>query len=521
MNFKVEYKKYKETFLLFIFRSIFLHLTSLTELYLNDNNLYHINSNSLSTLTSLEKIDLQNNHLTLYDDFTIESMEIEAISPFNSLTSLKKLNLRNNSISEIFPDWTTSLLELQLLDLSFNKIKMISTENLHFLSAKLDVILTNNEIFEVDLKELESTAFSQDEMNEEMNVNIFLGNNPINCNCAILHFNKFLRNELADETKKIMKIVPGNLKCVKPVNLSDKLVIEVQPRDLLCSLDSPQSLERRCPNKCSCEVRPDDKTLLVDCSNSNLTEIPDLPNSVLHQFLSTELNISNNQIRELPIITPISFVNVKVILAGNNNISKIGLEHIPEHLSILDLSNNNLDEINLSVLEKLNNTEKLHGLKLSGNPWKCDCENLDILPFVLSKFKIIQDLKEVRCTNGEAIFELSAGDFCSEDAFHIIVISCVCTFVILILVVVIFTVHYKQEIKVWLYAHNMCLWFVTEEVLDKDKRFDAFISYSHKDENFVTNHLLPELENGPHPYKLCLHNRDWLVGEFIPTQVIF
>lgn len=492
----------------------------LTELYLNDNNLHHISMNAFSSLTSLEIIDLQNNHLTLKYEFKIESIEIETISPFNSLISLKKLNLRNNSIRDIFPDWTTSLLELRLLDLSYNKIKMISTENLQFLSTKLDVILTNNEIFEVDLKELESTALSQNEINEEINLNIFIDNNPINCNCALLHFNKYLRNELAAETKKIMKIIPGNLKCVKPTNLAGKLLIEVQPNELLCSLDSPHSFKKSCPSKCSCDVRPDDKTLLVDCSNANLTEVPDLPNSILHQFLSTELNISNNHIRDLPIISQKSYSNVKVILAQNNNISKIGIENVPDNLTILDLSDNNLDEINLSVLEKFNKTRELHRLNLSGNPWKCDCENVDLFSYALANFKIIQDFNEVKCSNGKAIFELSAGDFCSEESLRIAVISVSTTIVIVILIGLILALQYKQEIKVWLFAHNMCLWFVTEEVLDKDKKFDAFISYSHKDEGFVTDHLLPELENGKNPYKLCLHNRDWLVGEFIPTQVI-
>lgn len=79
---------------------------------------------------------------------------------------------------------------------------------------------------------------------------------------------------------------------------------------------------------------------------------------------------------------------------------------------------------------------------------------------------------------------------------------------------------YKNEIKVWMFSHKFSKWLVTEKEIDRDKKYDAFISYSHQDEWFVFTQLIPNLENDDeNQYKLCVHYRDWLVGVHIPTQI--
>lgn len=73
---------------------------------------------------------------------------------------------------------------------------------------------------------------------------------------------------------------------------------------------------------------------------------------------------------------------------------------------------------------------------------------------------------------------------------------------------------YKTEIKIWISIHLLPL-----PPLDKNKKYDSFVSFSHKDEEFVVKHLVPELEGGSTPFKLCLHYRDWVVGDWIPSQI--
>ncbi|XP_040169941.1 protein toll-like [Anopheles arabiensis] len=51
-----------------------------------------------------------------------------------------------------------------------------------------------------------------------------------------------------------------------------------------------------------------------------------------------------------------------------------------------------------------------------------------------------------------------------------------------------------------------------------NKRYDAFISYAHKDEEFVTKELLPRFESEELNFKICWHVRDFMPGEMIANE---
>lgn len=129
-------------------------------------------------------------------------------------------------------------------------------------------------------------------------------------------------------------------------------------------------------------------------------------------------------------------------------------------------------------------------------------------------------VNNITCSNGARISKLTASELCPLTNMLIKVASLV-TAIIGLAIGGIIALYYRfqKEIKIWLYAHRFCLWFVTEEELDKDRKYDAFVSYSHQDEKFITEHLQPVLENGQPKYSLCLHYRDWIVGDLIPNQI--
>ena len=80
----------------------------------------------------------------------------------------------------------------------------------------------------------------------------------------------------------------------------------------------------------------------------------------------------------------------------------------------------------------------------------------------------------------------------------------------------------KQMILIFLYSKKWARRFFYEDFIDKDKNYDVFISYSHADSQYVESILLRGLEHSPDTefqYKVCVHSRDWNIGEDIPTQI--
>ena len=499
---------------------MFQSLNNLQELYLDNNFISTLESQSLDSLKSVQRIYLQNNQLTfmgdaIYEDNTAaDSMKMPRSSRFQGLDKLQVLNLRNNSITTIFEDYT--LISLRELDLSYNNISIFSANDLQFISREeLTIDLTYNQIEEVDFKPPETVPAE---------VNILLEHNPIVCDCRILYFVKFLhRTDFSNSEANKIKIETGDLYCSKPENMANRSVMKLDPMDLLCSLDIEGSnADKRCPSECSCMVRPEDKALLINCSNSILSEVPRLPALSVLNLHHTELIIENSNLTELPTISHQGYSDVSKIYVANNHIQQLNLENLPPKLQILQIHNNRLKGINHTVLEQLNHTRTLKQITLNGNPWMCDCTTIGLLNYVQQFHQNVLDYNLLSCDDNRKFNVLKPSDLCSEGQLKILIISIVIALVGLIIgLLAAFYYKYQQQIKIWLYARNMCMWFVSEEDLDKDKKYDAFLSYSHKDEDFITDHLVPELEKGAHPYKLCLHIRDWMPGEMITTQVIY
>ena len=140
--------------------------------------------------------------------------------------------------------------------------------------------------------------------------------------------------------------------------------------------------------------------LVANCSFLGLSEVPfNLPNYTNWLFLSgNNIYSLGENVSSLPFL---SFLTT-VALSQNK------LNHISEkifslftHCYSLDISNNNLTTLS----ENLQNIKSLQSVKISGNPYKCQCENLWIRDW-LKESKIANDYLNVTCDwpSGERIY---------------------------------------------------------------------------------------------------------------------
>ncbi|XP_017037441.1 protein toll [Drosophila kikkawai] len=197
-----------------------------------------------------------------------------------------------------------------------------------------------------------------------------------------------------------------------------------------------------------------------------------------------------------------------------------GLVKVPKisrNVGYLDLRNNNISELSPTENILLANRSQASPLKIymSGNPWSCTCQDVEYLNAIKSISSSIADFTEMTCSSGEKLLSIEQENICSSGLAYYIALAATLAAV---LMVTNFLVCFRQPLLIWLYEHDLFLSLATRMELDQDKRYDAFLAFTHKDEDLV-GEFVERLEKGRQPFRLCFYLRDWLAGECIPDCI--
>ncbi|NXU47253.1 TLR22 protein, partial [Turnix velox] len=277
------------------------------------------------------------------------------------------------------------------------------------------------------------------------------------------------------------------------------------------------------------------KLLILDISQNNFGEIPDACEWPINLKY---LNLSSAQIPKLTACIP---TTLEVLDVSANNLKEFGLQ-LPL-LKELYLAKNQLkalpgaaplpnlvamsvrrNKLNSFSREEFESFKKMQLLDASDNNFICSCE---FLSFIHHQTGIGQVLvgwpDKYICDSPLAVrgAQVGAVHLSLMECHRSLVVSLICVLVFLLILVLV-ALGYKYH-AVW-YLRMTWAWLQAKRkpkrAPPKDICYDAFVSYSENDSEWVENIMVRELEQACPPFRLCLHKRDFVPGKWIVDNII-
>ena len=484
----------------------------LVHLHLQHNQLQRIDLNHLghrkSVLTSL---DLSHNLLTTADIGT---------GIFSKLTNI---NLSNNHImGRVSPTISMHCRKLKYLDLSHNNFTgTIKKRQLDVFKRNLTIDLSHNRIIRLDLtKDIRLSILSRfSSPTPSYSSVVVLTGNPLVCDCYAAH----LKERILGKTKKTSGLFFHDLSCA-----DNTLLSSWQYQDMTCTFPSSYGyISTLCTDNCSCHHSKLYRHVMVDCQGRNMTTLPhDIP-IVGDGTDSVKLIMKHNRIETVDNET-IShhehFHLVDFIDLSNNKIVDIKHDVLPANLKQIILSNNNLTHFSKDTLDYFENKtrENKFDLHLGHNPYGCDCRSAEFYHFIQNyKNTSVKDYQNIslNCSNEKLLlYQSELQDFCSHLSPYLPLII-IFIIILCLLFMILICCYNKKNITIYLFSNRYASHLFPSSPLDHDKEYDAFISYSHQDAQYVEKILYPGLVRDMR-YKCCIHTLHWQVGRMIPDQIV-
>ncbi|XP_037083497.1 toll-like receptor Tollo, partial [Pollicipes pollicipes] len=340
--------------------------------------------------------------------------------------------------------------------------------------------------------------------------------------------------------------------------------------------------EMTCPANCTCYHTADWTGNIVDCTSAGHTVLPEhipmdatelyldgnrLPRLSSHAFIGRRhllvLYLNDSRVRTVTNRTFNGLTGLQVLHLERNQIARLhGFEF--DSLSLLRelyLHSNAIASIGNGTFARLTSLQVLRldgnrlvrfaplqlarhahlmSVNVSDNRWTCDCdflerlrgwlataggavvaaERLVCLPGSGAPPRLVADHNATTCRllNSTVATQVYQGRAAGDYAF--IVAASVLALVAVVVAVVVYV--FWHEMRVIAYAKYGVRIFRggARAEADRDKLFDAFVSYSAKDETFVLQVLASELEGDAPGFKLCLHHRDFPVRSYVADTIV-
>ncbi|XP_034156053.2 toll-like receptor 2 [Pangasianodon hypophthalmus] len=274
----------------------------------------------------------------------------------------------------------------------------------------------------------------------------------------------------------------------------------------------------------------------LDVSHNNFLKMPQICNwpaslrfmnlsaTKLHRITPclplslTVLDLSQNYLTEFHHHLPNL---MELWLTGNRFISLPEGGRFPS-LRILLIQSNTLNVFNKSDLMAF---QSLQFLEAGQNNFVCSCDFVEFFKGHIDQLITLRDGHRSYVCDSPFTLRGRTVDNAQLSVFEchmILSVSILCSVIVLVLITIGVTCYklhvlwYLQMTMAWLKAKGKPAVHREDAVL----RYDAFVSYSQHDAEWVEEILVPELESAEPPVALCLHMRDFLPGRWIVDNII-
>uniref|UniRef100_A0A672U9A4 Toll-like receptor 2 n=1 Tax=Strigops habroptila TaxID=2489341 RepID=A0A672U9A4_STRHB len=248
----------------------------------------------------------------------------------------------------------------------------------------------------------------------------------------------------------------------------------------------------------------------LNLSQNSLSDLEMTGKSLSHLRHLVLLDISQNNFGEIPDVCDWP-KTLKYLNLSSTQIPKV-TTCIPSTLEVLDVSANNLKEFGLQLpfLKELYLTRN----QLKTLPGAASVPNLVAMSVRRNKLNSFSKEELEGAQVGAVHLSLM-------ECHRSLVVSLICTLVFLVILALV-AIGYKYHV-VW-YLRMTWAWLRAKRkpkrAPPKDLCYDAFVSYSENDSDWVENIMVRELEQACPPFRLCLHKRDFVPGKWIVDNII-
>lgn len=536
-------------------------LSRIQTIKLQSNNIKCVKLFTFSNLAHLSEIDLSLNLISSVDD-----------KAFYNLENIESINLAGNRLAVISPKSLFNLQGLYLLDLKDNMLTYFPT-----FPCNVNSRLGLNGLPSIRvLTDLRRNNLQCDCSMFEFLYHFIAFGFTEGCSLPSLYDREkywpgvhYLVNQ---------RFHQAELLCNNPRGFFYIEDILNEPSLFLSDISNTSYFS--CPRGCRCIRACQESVNIVSCRNQSFTDIPSdldesteilflqnnriesIPKSSLDvvpnlQYLNLhdnrvnhiekgsldqllDVDLSDNRLTELPRGTMMS-LSLKNLNFSKNDISSLyaaSFAGLP-FLEILDLSHN---EITVFPSGLFDNLTKLTSVFIGGNPLNCTCDMLYLskwyrqASFKPNGTRPDTDFGQIECVpfaNGTQLSKwiddhetscLSVSEepvvVTGSNSALVSVLLIIITILTVVFITTLVIYRYHLEFSVMVYARTGFRCFQISREDESSKDFDAFISFSNQDNDFVLNDILPRLENHSPPWKLCIHHRDFAVGESIATNIL-